>query len=251
MRRLRVVLVDDEHLARERMRDLAAEHPDLEIAGEAATGPDAVVRIDELRPDFVLLDIALPTMNAFEVLSCLECEPLPLIVFMTAYDEHAVRAFEVHAIDYLLKPVERERFAEAMQRVRQRVAARDEERPQPGLDAWMNASAPRSRLAVRTGNRIVFVKPKEIDYVEAVGNYVKIHRGAERLLVRQSLSALEARLRDEGFVRAQRSLLVNLECVAELRREAREVYTLVLSSGAAFRVSEHYRPGVERALQLT
>ena len=244
---MRVLIVDDEYLARERMRELAEQEEGIEVVGEAATGPEAVHAIETLQPDLVLLDIALPAMDGFEVLSCVETTPLPLVVFTTAFDQHAIRAFEVQAVDYLLKPVERPRLSEALRRARTQLPRR------PASDEKMRhflEGAPRNggRIVVRHGERILFLKPGEIDAVESVGNYVRLHRGADRLLLRQTLASIEERLAPHGFVRIQRSVLVNVERVAELRREARETYAVLLVTGAKYRLSPNYRAHFENAL---
>jgi two-component system, LytTR family, response regulator len=244
---MRVLIVDDEYLARDRMRALAAAHNDVEIAGEAATGPDAVRAIESLQPDLVLLDIALPAMDGFEVLSCVQISPLPLVVFTTAYDQHAIRAFDVQAVDYLLKPVEAPRLAEAFRRAQTQLTHREvsETKIRRFLETM---DGPPSRVTVRQGDRVVFLKPAEIDAVEAVGNYVRILRGAEKFLVRQTLSTIERRLQSHGLVRIQRSVLVNVERVVELRRHTRDQYQVVLASGASYRLSPMYRPALEQAL---
>lgn len=248
MSQIRVVIVEDEYLARERMKELAGEHGDVAIVGEAATGQEAVLMIEDFRPDLVLLDISLPVMNGFDVLNCLEMSPLPLVVFTSAYDEHAIRAFDIHAIDYLLKPIERERFAASLQRVRDILALRAP-RVENAVREFVAREARRSsRLIVRTDGRIVFLRPSEIDWISSVGNYVKIHRGNDRLLVRQALSAIEERLRDNGFVRIQRSVLVNAERVAEIRREGKGMLWVVLSCGTRFRLSERYREQLEKRI---
>ena len=246
---IRVLIVDDEYLARDRMKELLALEPDVVLAGEVATGPDAVRAIETLEPDVVLLDISLPAMDGFEVLSCVETEPLPLVIFTTAYDAHAIHAFEIDALDYLLKPVETPRFQEAFRRVRIRLDDRGQGEVQTRVRRLIDAAANTStRMVVRQGDRIVFVRPPEIDAVEAVGNYVRIHRGADRFVFRQTLSAVEQRLAPHGFVRIQRSVLVNLERIAELRRESKEVYLVLLSTGTRFRLSPHYRSNLEKTL---
>lgn len=246
---MRVLIVDDEYLARERMRELAEAEEGIEVVGEAATGPDAVHAIETLDPDLVLLDIALPAMDGFEVLSCVDTAPLPLVIFTTAFDQHAIRAFEVQAVDYLLKPVEKPRLAEAVRRARLQLPRRQRELSDARMRRFLeNNGGSTGRIVVRHGDRILFVRPAEIDAVESVGNYVRIHRGGERVLLRQTLASIEERLQPHGFARIQRSVLVNLERVAELRREARESYLVVLATGGKFRLSPNYRGGLEKAL---
>ncbi|HJQ38445.1 MAG TPA: LytTR family DNA-binding domain-containing protein [Thermoanaerobaculia bacterium] len=245
---MRVLIVDDEYLARNRIRELAVS-AGAEIVGEAATGPEAVAAIESLQPDLVLLDIALPAMDGFEVLACVQSEPLPLVVFTTAYDQHAVRAFDVQALDYLLKPVEQARLEEALRRAETQLSGRQrtlfDEKMRQVLE---NAGGSSARVAVRSGDRVVFVKPADIDAVEAVGNYVRILRGTERFLVRQRLSVMEQRLQAHGLVRIQRSVLVNVERVAELRRQSKDQYLVVLTSGVKYRLSPNYRAHLEKVL---
>jgi two-component system, LytTR family, response regulator len=248
MRDMRVLIVDDEYLARNRIRELA-ESAGVEVIGEAATGPDAVTAIETLQPDLVLLDIALPAMDGFEVLSCVQTEPLPLVIFTTAFDQHAIRAFDVQAVDYLLKPVEQPRLEEALRRAETQLNSRQRE----VFDGKMrqileNAGGSSARVAVRSGDRIVFVKPAEIDVVEAVGNYVRIVRGAEKFLVRQRLAVIEQRLQSHGLVRIQRSVLVNMERVAELRRQSKDNYFVILTNGVKYRLSPNYRANLEKAM---
>ena len=244
---MRVLIVEDEAPARERLRQLASEHDGIEIIGEAVTGPDAVRAIESLAPDLVLLDVALPQMDGFEVLACLDITPLPLVIFTTAFDAHAIRAFESEAVDYLLKPIERERFADALRRAREKVALRR------GSDAALrritgNTTITTGRIVVRHKDRIVFVKPEEIDAIESAGNYVAVHCRGERFLLRQTLAAAEERLQANGFVRIQRSVLVNAERIAELRHAARDTYVVILAGGLKYRLSPNYRANLERAM---
>jgi two-component system, LytTR family, response regulator len=245
---MRVLIVDDEYLARNRLRQLAAG-AGVEVIGEAATGPDAVSAIEALQPDLVLLDIALPAMDGFEVLSCVRIAPLPLVIFTTAYDQHAVRAFDVQAVDYLLKPVEQPRLEEALQRAATQLSTRQRELfDQKMRHLLESASGSSARVVARSGDRIVFVKPAEIDAVEAVGNYVRIVRGAERFLVRHRLAVIEQRLQPHGLVRIQRSVLVNAERVAELHHQSKDHYFVILTSGAKYRLSPNYRANLEKAM---
>jgi two-component system LytT family response regulator len=242
VRTLRCLVVDDERLARQRVRSLALEAGGLDIVGEAASGAEAVEGIDRLRPDLVFLDIALPDMDGFAVLNLVKkVTPAPLVIFMTAYDQHAVRAFALHAADYLLKPTDATRFIEAVDHARSRLG--------PGHEPERGQAVARTyRLAVRKGDRVVFLTPQEIDSVEALGNYVKVRRGREHFMLRCTLAALEERLRGFGFVRVRRSALVNVEGIMELRRESRDAYVIVLKSGALLRLSPRYRRNLEEAL---
>lgn len=240
-----VVVVEDEHLARARAVRMVREQRDMVIVAEAGTGPAAVETIEQHRPDLALIDIALPELNAFEVLSAVN-GPLPLVVFMTAFDQYAVKAFEVHAVDYLLKPLEKARFTEAIERVRRRLATRES----GGAEDVLRRLAPsgllqNQRLLVRAGDRMIVVTPRDIDWIVAVGNYVKIHRGGESFVVRQTLATMEQRLRPDGFVRIQRSIVVNARKIVELVRESRESYAVVMSNGTRLRLGERYRDNLK------
>ena len=240
-----VLVVEDEPLARARAVKLLKQERDVVVVDEASTGAEAIEKIELHRPDLMLIDIALPQLNAFEVLSVVD-GPLPLVIFMTAFDQYAVRAFEVHAVDYLLKPIERARLAKAVSHARDRLAARE---PGRGNDL-MERLAPtgllrNQRLVIRTGDRTHFVSPRDVDWIVAVGNYVKIHKGTESYLVRQTLATMENRLRGAGFVRIQRSIIVNARKITELARERKDVYVVVLSTGARFRLGDRFRDNLK------
>ena len=240
---MRVLIVDDDDIAREWLRELLAEHPAVAVVGEAATGPEAVEAMETLQPEVVLLDVGLPSMDGFEVLDCLVSGARPLVILTTAFDRHAVRAFEAHVLDYLVKPVERPRLAEALRR-----AAGELERRRATTATDRRGRTKSVRIAVRENERIVLVKPSEIDSVAAVGNYVRIQRGRDRFLIRQTMAAIEEQLRPYGFARIQRSVLVNLERVTELQREPGDTYSVVLNTGTRYRLSRHYRENLEAAL---
>lgn len=235
---MKALIVDDDYIAREWIRALLEEHPTVVIVGEAATGPDAVGAVEMLRPDVVFLDVGLPSMDGFEVMSCLGRDPRPLVILTTAFDRHALRAFDAQVLHYLLKPIERAPLAEALRRA---TAALESRRPEVAIH---------TRIAVRDEERVVLMKPSEIDMVSAAGNYVRIHRGKERFLNRQTMAAIEDQLRPFGFARIQRSLLINVERVKELQREADDTYSVVMTSGLRYRLSRHYRASLETALGI-
>ena len=248
---LRVLIVEDEPPARRRLRGLVQRHADVEVVGEAAHGGEAVERIRADRPDLVLLDVELPVANGFEVIDAVGADEMPDVVFVTAYDHYAVRAFEVHALDYLLKPVEVERLSTALERARERLRA-----PRPhgaalgrALDE-MRGLPVLSRIAVRQGHRILFVDIADIDYVQAEGNYVRVRtRGASHLL-RDTLGALEARLRPHGFLRIHRGTLVQAERIAELQPLFHGEYAVKLRDGTKLTSGRSFRDRIRAALQL-
>ncbi|MEM7355832.1 MAG: LytTR family DNA-binding domain-containing protein [Acidobacteriota bacterium] len=255
--RPRVLLVDDEPPARRRLRRLLEARDDIELVGESGDGRSAVDAIHQLRPDLVFLDIQMPDLDGFGVLEAIGPENMPAVVFVTAYDEYALDAFDLNVLDYLLKPYTDERFGQALQRAlrdlrRQRseevcerlaclLAARG---PQPEPDT--PASGPLRRIAVHHGERIVFVPVAEIDWIEAEGAYVRLHRGPQTHLVRDSLKRLETQLDPEHFVRIHRSTIVRIDRVIEMTPLFHGEYELTLSTGAKLKLSRSYRDRLPR-----
>jgi|SRR5579871_473485 len=232
---MRVLIVDDEPLACERIRTLLAEEPGVEIAGECHDGKSAVETIRRIAPDLVFLDVQMPEMNGFEVLKALD--PVPPIIFVTAFDEFAVKAFEVHALDYLLKPFDRERFQKALARARRSdVAAKLR-----GLIEQLHGRRYLDRLVVKTGGRVIFLTAEEIDYIEAAGNYVRLHTGGENHLYREKISHLEMELDPAKFARIHRSTIVNLSRVKEMHPLFRGDFTVLLRDGRELILSKSYR----------
>ena len=232
--KIRALIVDDEHLARQRVRSLLEEEADVEIISECADGFEAVDQIQITKPDLVFLDVQMPEMDGFEVLRLVPKELLPVVIFTTAYDQHALRAFEVNALDYLLKPFKRARFKGAVQRARDQLQKRSRE-VDPQLQALLRQlHAPGTsggRILVRTPERILFLKPGEIDHVEAAGNYVLLHSGKEQHILRETISAMETRLASAGFMRISRSLIVNLACIREIKPVGSGRYAALLKNG--------------------
>ncbi|MBL9173874.1 MAG: response regulator [Verrucomicrobiales bacterium] len=235
MKTITAILADDEPLARERIRTLLADEPDVELVAECADGAQALKETRQRRPDLLFLDVQMPRLNGFEVLEALEPGVLPVVLFTTAHDEHAVRAFDFNALDYLLKPFTEARFRKALQRAR----ARLEPGAQP-VDPRLNALlgqihapvAGGGRILVRSSERILFLKPEEIVRVEAAGNYVLLHTAKEQHILRETLSAMEARLAPAGFLRVSRSVIVNLACIREIQTMGSGRYSLLLKNGA-------------------
>ncbi len=248
--KIRTVIVDDESLGRERMRQLLQGEPEIEIAGECGDGRAAVEMIRDLVPDLVFLDVQMPELDGFGVLAALGPEPLPVVVFVTAHDQFALRAFEVHAIDYLLKPFDRERFRKALDRalneVRSRAGGGLDQRLTALLKEIKPAAKPVDRLAVKTGDRVLLIKVAELDWIKAADNYVELHRGRETHLLRETLNALEARLPAEDFVRISRSVIVNRERVRELKPLFSGEYTVTLENGTELGLSRGYRDALVR-----
>jgi len=235
---MRVVIVDDESLARERLAGLIAREPDLQLIASCGNGEEALHTIERERPDVILLDVEMPRLSGFELLQALEIDPLPRVIFTTAFAEYAARAFDVQALDYLLKPFHRRRFREAIQRLREKGAP---------------AAIPRhcvSRLVIRTGSRLMFVRTGEIDWIEAAGNYVRIHAHAHGPLPlqRHSLAELEALLDPRHFCRVNRSAIVNLNRIREVETATHGDLVAQLSSGTSVRITRTHREQFELAM---
>ena len=272
---VRAVVVDDEPTAREVVMTLLAEHPSVQVVGEASNGKEAVQLVRQLRPDLLFLDIQMPDLDGFRVLEALGDDVPRGIVFVTAHDEHAIRAFDVHALDYVLKPFGRPRFRAAVTRALDGLRAMDaltlqrtlasmaadrsaDARPAgelsltdpvPETGGKPRASVPR-RIGVRNGAKITLVDVDAIDWVEASGDYARIHAGKHRYLVSQRMHALERLLEAREFVRVHRSLIVNVKRVRELHRDADGGGTLVLSDGVRLRVARGRWEAMERALEM-
>jgi len=247
---IRTVIVDDEPLARERLRQLLDDHRDVELVGEAASGDEALAVIEARRPHLVFLDIHMPGVDGIAVAREVRERPLPLVVFVTAYDEHACEAFDTHALDYLLKPVERERFAEALDRAREALELKELAFERRGVaDASVPLAGPkRDRFAVRSGGRIVFLRLADVRWVDAAGNYVRLHTGEETHVVRSTLGAVEAWLDPEQFVRVHRSIIVNLDWVSEVRPWPNGELAVVLRDGSNLNLSRTYRHRLDELL---
>jgi len=233
--KLRILIVDDEPLARERIRSLLADEPDVEVLAECKNGQDALEAIKKQSPDLVFLDVQMPGMGGFEVLSALPEERMPMVIFVTAFDQHALKAFEVHALDYLLKPFKQARFKTTLQRAREALQNRQAGQASKNLLALLNDTKPLrerlSRIPVRTGERVVFVKTAQIEYIESAGNYVVLHTSKENHVVRETLTALEEKLDPKQFIRISRSTLVNLEQIKELQPLFKGEHAVVLHNG--------------------
>lgn len=233
--KISVAIVDDEPLARERIRTLLAGEPDIEVIAECANGAEALAAFRKRPPDLVFLDVQMPEMDGFALLR--ELKPLlPVVIFATAFDEHAVSAFEVHALDYLLKPFKPARFRAALARAREQLAKSPGDDTTRRLLALLESrpkeAAYLTRLAVRDRDRVRFVKTTDIDWLEASGNYVVIHAGRENFMMRETLAALEAQLAPADFFRLSRSALVRLDRVKEVEPVFNDEHVVVLSTGA-------------------
>jgi two-component system LytT family response regulator len=233
---IRTLIADDEPLARERLRALLGRHGDVQIIGECANGADAIDAITELHPDLVLLDVEMPRVDGFAVLEALDPDALPAVVFVSAHDQYAVRAFEAHALDYILKPFDEARVDRALHRVRSQLARASGGARQidPRLSSLLDELRDRrrsERLVVKAGGRVVFLRTEDIDWVEASGNYVRLHVGGEAHLLRESMKNMERRLDASTFVRIHRSAIVNVDRIRELEPWFHGEYIVILRDG--------------------
>ena len=243
--KIRTLIVDDEALARDRLRQLLQEEAEIEIIGECADGCEAVAAIRKASLDLVFLDVQMPELDGFGVLAAIVSQPMPVIVFVTAHDKFALRAFEVHAVDYLLKPFDRERFQaalrHAMEQVRNKAAGIHVEPQAAVLTQLRLQTKPLDRLAVKTGPHIGWVPLDEIDWIESADNYVELHVGPKSHLLRETLNALEERLPAGLLVRISRSVIVNPQRIKARRRMLYGGYEVTLINGATLTLSRRYR----------
>ena len=250
---IRTVIADDQPMARERLAALLSQEPDVEIVAACASGDEAVTAIQAHRPDLVFLDMQMPELDGFGVIERVGPDRMPSVVFVTAYDEFALRAFDVHALDYLLKPFGRQRFQKALERARQHLARERAGDLASRLLALVEEARPArrqtERLVVRSGARLVFVDIRQIDWIEAEGNYVRLHAGGDSYLQRDTMQAMEKRLGADYFIRIHRSRIVNVERVRELRLVPGGEYEAVLQSGERLRVSRLYRDKLQERLK--
>ncbi len=242
---LRVLIVDDEPLARDRLRGWLRAEPGVEIVGECGSGPDAIAVLRRTPLDLVFLDVEMPGCDGFQVLSDLPAENRPAVIFVTAHERFALDAFEVQAIDYLLKPFDQDRFRTALRRAEEhrkaRRAGRLEERLENLLADAAGPGRKPERLTVKADGRLVFLKPEDIVWVEAADNYIILHLASGQLMLRDTLTAIEERLGTASFARVSRSALVNLDQIKELQPTFHGDYVVVLRNGTKVPLSRSLR----------
>jgi two-component system LytT family response regulator len=245
MEKIRAIIVDDEPLARRGIRAHLKEERDVEIIAECGNGSEAVSLIEARSPDLVFLDVQMPELDGFGVLEAINVERLPAIIFVTAYDRYALRAFEVHALDYLLKPFDPERFSRALERVRAQLERRSisdlSHRLQSLIDDLKTNQKYAERLVIKSAGRIFFLGVEEIDWVEAADNYVRLHTGSDTHLLRETMNNLESRLDPAVFLRIQRSTIINVRHIKELHPLFRGEYEIVLLDGTRLASGRGYR----------
>jgi two-component system, LytTR family, response regulator len=254
-RKLRVLIVDDEPLARDCVRLALGREHDIDVVGECGNGRAAVSAIRRQAPDLVFLDVQMPGADGFDVIDAVGADKMPFVVFVTAYDRYALRAFDVHALDYLLKPFDRERFREALGRAQaqiERNTGGDIERRLAAIVQDLKPARARTdRFVVKSGGRIFFVRTAEIDWIEAAGNYVKLHVGNDSHLIRETMNAVETKLSPDMFVRIHRCHIVNIEQVRELQPWFNGEYVVFLKNGTRLTLSRGYRERLQERVGRT
>ena len=252
MNKIRAMVVDDEPIARERVLSLLQQEEDMEIVAECGDGAQAVAAIQHHTPDLVFLDVQMPGVDGFGVINAIGADRMPTVIFVTAYDEYALRAFEVHALDYLLKPFGKERFQQTLRHAREALERRRAGDLGRRLLALVHDVKPEpqnvERLVVKSGGRVFFLRTDEIDWIEAAGNYVRLHLGAESHLFRETMNRMEARLDTTRFARIHRSRIVNTDRIKELQPWFNGDYVVVLRDGTRLTLSRGYRDRLQQRL---
>lgn len=251
-RRIRALIVDDEALARKRIKSLLAKDPGIEVIGECSDGQIAVEAIRALAPDLVFLDVQMPVMNGFDVIRSIGSEQMPAIIFVTAYDKYALEAFEVHAVDYLLKPFNRARFEKTVTHAKTLV-----DRLQGGafngqlltlLGSLQRKHEIPERFMIKSAGRIVFLRAEDIDWMDTVGNYVRLHAGRDSHLMRETMNGMELKVDPQKFLRIHRSTMVNIDRVKELQPWAKGEYLVIMRDGTRLNMSRRYRERLHKLL---
>lgn len=251
--RIRAIIVDDEPLAREGVRLHLETEPDIDVIGEAGSGEEAVGLIETLHPDLLFLDVQMPGLDGFGVLDAVGPAHMPVTIFTTAYDEFALRAFDAHAIDYVLKPYDAQRFGQAVERARMHLNGRRKAQTDERLDDLIDELRTRNqyveRLVVRAGGRILILRVSEVDWVEAASNYVRLHAGGREYLLRETMTALESKLNPVEFVRIHRSTIVRVDRIRELEPLFQGDYVVILEDSTRLTSSRGYREKLQDLLQ--
>ncbi len=253
--RIRTLIADDEPLARERLRMLLAAEDWIELVGDASDGVQAIDAIQRLRPELVFLDIQMPGATGFEVIESIGADQMPFVVFVTAYDQYALKAFEAHALDYILKPFDQERFERALQKARGTIQRQKEGDISERLRSLLEELRPRpryvDRLVVRSGARITFLRTEEVEWVDAEGNYVRLHVGKKSYLLRETMSGIEAKLDPERFIRIHRSTIVSIERIKSLETLFQGEYVVHLEDGTKLTSSRGYRDRLHALMEAS
>lgn len=253
---MRAIIADDEELARKKLSMMLESESDVQLVAECRDGTETLRALSTHKPDLLLLDIRMPDLDGFEVLSRMAGKDMPLVVFTTAYDQHAVQAFEAHALDYLLKPFDQERLHEALVRARNELLTRNERDTTQRILHFLSESAARQpsasrRLIIKAGGRVVFLSFDQIDWVEAAANYVRIYVGKQSYLLRRGIGEIAERLDPLQFIRIHRSAIVNVQKIKELQPVNSGEYIVVLRDGKELSCSRGYRSGLQELIDKT
>ena len=244
MKRIRALIVDDEPLARERIRRFLGSEIDIEIIGECADGRETIEAVTTLKPDLIFLDIQIPELDGFEVLREIGVAEMPAVIFITAYDRYALQAFDVHALDYLLKPYNRQRFSKAVERARSQLLHGKnngfDDRLLSLVENLTTEPKHLERLVIKSAGRVFFLRADEIDWIEAEGNYLRLHTGRESHLLRETMTRMAAKLDPHKFLRIHRSTLVNIDRIKELQPLFHGDHTVILRDGTELTLSRNY-----------
>jgi two-component system, LytTR family, response regulator len=249
---IQTLIVDDEPLARDRVRQLLQADQEFHVAGECRNGSEAVEAIRKARPDLVFLDVQMPEVDGFGVIEAIGERNMPAVIFVTAYDKYALRAFDENALDYLLKPYDERRFQRAVQRVKDHLNRGNSGDVAQRMLAMLQDVSPErkamDRLVIKSDGRVVFLKTREVDYAEAAGNYLSLHVGKDTYLIRETMNAFEARLDPEKFLRIHRSTIVNIERIKEVQPWFKGEYVVTLRDGTELSLSRTYRDKLRQFL---
>jgi two-component system LytT family response regulator len=249
---IRVLIVDDEQLARKRIADLLQQDSDVQIVGQVGNGTEALQLVQQGMPDLIFLDVQMPESDGFELLEAIGSEAMPAVILVTAYDKYALRAFDIQAVDYLLKPFSETRFRQALERAKEQISnTRQSVHPESRVpqNGSTNGKKYSSRLVIKSGGKVLFIRTGEIDYVEAAGNYLSIVVGKESHLIRDTMQNFETRLDPEHFIRIHRSTFVNIDRVRELQPLFGGEYAVMLRDGRQLTLSRTYRTRLQQLLE--
>lgn len=255
MEKIRALIVDDEPIARRGIRQYLKGELDFEIIGECSNGQEAVAAIEKERPNLVFLDVQMPLLDGFGVARAVGPQNAPAIVFVTAYDEHAIAAFEVNALDYLLKPIDYERFQKTLVRVREQVNSSKSNLLEKKLTSLLNGLIPakprqyQERIAIRHNGNVILLNVHEIDWIVAQGNYVRLHTQSRTHILRETMNGIESKLESARFVRLRRSTIVRIDRIKELRPLFNGEYTVILKDNTEFTSSRRYRKNLDVLLK--
>ena len=241
--KIKVLIVDDEPLARKRITDLLKNEADIEVIGEASNGIEAVAAMEEKDPDLVFLDVQMPEMDGFSVIKTVNIDNMPHVIFVTAFDQYALDAFEVHALDYLLKPFDKRRFKKALERAVEYIGLKNNNEFNEHLNALIEKTGTKyvDRLIVKTGGRFSFLKTEEIEWIESSGNYLTLHAGNENHVIRSTMSNMEQKLDPDKFIRIHRQTIVNIDCIKGFQHFFKGEYIVFLKNGVQLTLGQVYR----------